>query len=104
MAKLGVALRTDRYVKPTTGSEAADAEAETLRARNTIAPRMLRHLVGKGHAEFSSNRQQDAMEYFQHLLEFMNRKERTQLERIGGSKPTNKNGRATGRERVCKYV
>ncbi len=30
---------------------------------------MFKHLVGHGHAEFSSGRQQDAAEYMQHLLE-----------------------------------
>lgn len=34
-----------------------------------VAPRMLKHLVGQGHADFSSGRQQDAAEYMQHLLE-----------------------------------
>lgn len=34
-----------------------------------VAPRMLKHLVGHGHSEFSSGRQQDAAEYMQHLLE-----------------------------------
>lgn len=34
-----------------------------------VAPRMFKHLVGQGHVEFSSGRQQDAAEYMQHLLE-----------------------------------
>lgn len=34
-----------------------------------VAPRMFKHLVGHGHSEFSSGRQQDAAEYMQHLLE-----------------------------------
>lgn len=34
-----------------------------------VAPRMFKHLVGHGHPEFSSGRQQDAAEYMQHLLE-----------------------------------
>jgi ubiquitin carboxyl-terminal hydrolase 5/13 len=38
-----------------------------------IAPKMFKHLVGKGHAEFSTGNQQDALEYFQHFV--------TQLER-----------------------
>ena len=38
-----------------------------------VAPRMLKHLVGQGHAEFSSGRQQDAAEYMQHLLEVSKR-------------------------------
>lgn len=33
---------------------------------------MFKHLVGQGHAEFSSGRQQDAAEYMQHLLEVNN--------------------------------
>eukprot|EP01118_Nematostelium_gracile_P005226 TRINITY_DN1635_c0_g1_i1.p1 TRINITY_DN1635_c0_g1~~TRINITY_DN1635_c0_g1_i1.p1 ORF type:complete len:838 (-),score=281.18 TRINITY_DN1635_c0_g1_i1:110-2623(-) len=40
-----------------------------------IAPRMLKSIVGKGHPEFSSGRQQDAIEYFQHLLEFIKKDE-----------------------------
>ena len=38
-----------------------------------VAPRMFKHLVGQGHAEFSSGRQQDAAEYMQHLLEVFTR-------------------------------
>lgn len=34
-----------------------------------VAPRMFKHLVGQGHSEFSTGRQQDAAEYMQHLLE-----------------------------------
>lgn len=37
-----------------------------------VAPRMFKHLVGQGHVEFSSGRQQDAAEYMQHLLEVIN--------------------------------
>ena len=42
-----------------------------------IKPRMIKRLVGSGHQEFSSNRQQDAVEYFRHFIEFMNRQERS---------------------------
>lgn len=38
-----------------------------------VSPIMLRQLVGKGHAEFSSNRQQDSQELFLYLLELMER-------------------------------
>ncbi len=37
---------------------------------------MFKHLVGKGHIEFSTMRQQDALEFFQHLLSLVNQKER----------------------------
>ena len=42
----------------------------------TIAPRMFKHLVGKNHPEFSSNRQQDVSEYFMHFLDVMTRNEK----------------------------
>ena len=38
-----------------------------------IKPVMLRQLIGKGHHEFSSNRQQDAQELFLHLVTLMER-------------------------------
>ena len=38
-----------------------------------VAPRIFKQLVGHGHSEFSSGRQQDAAEYMQHLLEVGNR-------------------------------
>jgi ubiquitin carboxyl-terminal hydrolase 5/13 len=44
--------------------------------QNGIAPRMLKSIIGKGHAEFSTSRQQDALEYFQHLLTLIERDER----------------------------
>ena len=36
-----------------------------------VKPNMFRQLIGKGHHEFSSNRQQDAQEFFLHLLNLM---------------------------------
>ena len=33
-----------------------------------ISPLMFRTLVGKGHVEFSTKKQQDAMEYLEHVL------------------------------------
>ncbi|KDO30848.1 hypothetical protein SPRG_04749 [Saprolegnia parasitica CBS 223.65] len=42
-----------------------------------LRPLMLRSLVGENHPEFSSNRQQDAMEYIQHFLELLTTKEKS---------------------------
>ena len=72
-AKTLAALNTDRYARD--GPE----DFETPE----IAPRMFKQLVGKNHAEFSTGRQQDAVEYFQHLLEVMRRAERRDAERLG---------------------
>lgn len=44
------------------------SEDDAVRA-NAVRPLSFKALVGRGHAEFSSARQQDAMEYFQYLLE-----------------------------------
>lgn len=33
-----------------------------------VSPRMLKALVSRGHPEFSSNRQQDAHEFLQHMV------------------------------------
>ena len=37
---------------------------------------MFKALIGRGHAEFSSNRQQDSSEFFLHLLQTIQRAER----------------------------
>ncbi|CAM9439960.1 unnamed protein product [Phaeothamnion confervicola] len=69
------------------GAAAAAAAAEataTAAAVKEVAPRMFKQLVGRGHTEFATGRQQDAAEYMQHLLEFMTRAERTAADRLGG--------------------
>ena len=104
MAKLSVGLLSDPYVKQFEQREkdsaeyvgkhknlyADDKNAEKENKENkenkeekdngvecvAISPRMLRNLVGQGHPEFSSSRQQDSVEYFRHFLEFLNRQER----------------------------
>lgn len=38
-----------------------------------LAPSMLKHLVGRGHAEFSTMRQQDAFEFLLHLFKLITR-------------------------------
>eukprot|EP00966_Prymnesium_polylepis_P303430 7008919-Prymnesium_polylepis.1 len=48
---------------------------------------MLKAVVGKGHPEFSSARQQDALEYLQHLLEQLGRAQHAGAARTGGGAP-----------------
>ena len=43
--------------------------------QNGIAPQMFKTVIGRGHAEFSTNRQQDAQEFFMHLLATVDRAE-----------------------------
>lgn len=41
-----------------------------------IRPRMFKSLIGRGHPEFSTMRQQDALDFFQYLLNMVQQKER----------------------------
>ena len=43
--------------------------------QNGITPQMFKTLIGRGHPEFSTNRQQDAQEFFMHLLSILDRTE-----------------------------
>lgn len=47
-----------------------------VQGQEGIAPRMFKALVGQGHPEFSSGRQQDAFEFYQHLLDLVEKSSR----------------------------
>ncbi|KAI8896708.1 hypothetical protein BC833DRAFT_596534 [Globomyces pollinis-pini] len=69
MCKLGDGLLSGRY------SVAQVDEEGNSKGQVGIAPLMLKNIVGKGHPEFSSMRQQDAQEFLQHLLSLVQKKE-----------------------------
>eukprot|EP00958_Prasinococcus_capsulatus_P005488 scaffold527_cov368-Prasinococcus_capsulatus_cf.AAC.56 len=69
MAKLANGLLSGTYSKPAGGDE--------KRGQKGILPRRFKRLVGKGHAEFSTSRQQDAFEFFQHILSVVERDQRS---------------------------
>ncbi|KAH0624178.1 hypothetical protein JD844_007660 [Phrynosoma platyrhinos] len=75
MAKLGHGLLSGQYSKPPTKSELIEQvmKEEQKPQHNGISPRMFKALVSKGHPEFSSNRQQDAHEFFLHLINLIER-------------------------------
>lgn len=93
MSKMAVGLLSDRYTKPIPAYERANDSADLLRlssskteeAYGSITPFMFKNLIGKGHREFSSTRQQDACEYFQYFLDKIERAERSGRARFGGS-------------------
>ncbi|KAI8371908.1 hypothetical protein BD560DRAFT_351515, partial [Blakeslea trispora] len=64
--KLQDGLMSGRYAQP-------DKEGDV--SQQGIAPGMFKALVGKGHAEFSTMRQQDAFEFFQYLCKSIQQKE-----------------------------
>ncbi len=77
LAKLAHGMHSHEYVA-LSQEEIDNPQLERFR----VAPRMLKHIVGRGHREFSSNKQQDSSEYFQHLLSIIERAEKNLLPRI----------------------
>lgn len=77
MSKVASALLSGKYAAPIPSEEKTPAKGDGGDEKKPeadenlvmVAPRMLKHLVGRGHAEFSTGMQQDAAEYMQHLLE-----------------------------------
>jgi ubiquitin carboxyl-terminal hydrolase 5/13 len=91
--KVGVGLCTGRYVRPVKtypSIEEAEAAASCTLGKgsdpepSSVRPLAFKSLIGKGHPEFSTARQQDASEFFQHMLEAVSRAERTGAHRIDG--------------------
>ncbi|KAF2858832.1 ubiquitinyl hydrolase [Piedraia hortae CBS 480.64] len=70
LRKIADGLLSGRY------SKAEDAAEDSH--QYGLAPTMLKHLVGKGHAEFSTMRQQDAFELLLHLLKLISRSQQKQ--------------------------
>lgn len=84
MAKLATGVLRDTYTKTITEGDAdEDDDGNSVDLR----PLTFRTLIGKGHADFSTGQQQDAVEYFQHLLEILTRTERVAANRIGALVP-----------------
>ncbi|KAJ3178214.1 hypothetical protein HDU87_003766 [Geranomyces variabilis] len=72
MGKMADGLLSGRYSQPV---PKLDDEGES-RGQEGIAPSMFKNLVGRGHPEFSTMRQQDAQEFFQHIISMIEQKER----------------------------
>jgi ubiquitin carboxyl-terminal hydrolase 5/13 len=72
LRKVADGLLSGRYSKP--DSEVIVSEnAPEVPHQKGLAPAMLKHLIGRGHAEFSTMRQQDAFELLLHLLKLISR-------------------------------
>ncbi|KAK3935511.1 ubiquitin carboxyl-terminal hydrolase [Diplogelasinospora grovesii] len=72
LRKIGDGLLSGRYSKPDS-DVAASEYSPGLPHQKGLAPSMLKHLIGRGHAEFSTMRQQDAFELLQHLIKLITR-------------------------------
>ena len=60
-SKLAHGLLSGKYALKADDDEDSDRQVG-------ISPHMFKHLVGRGHAEFATKKQQDAQEYFLHLV------------------------------------
>lgn len=72
LRKLADGLLSGRYSHPDTDVIASEYSPE-LPHQKGLAPAMLKHLVGRGHEEFSTMRQQDAFEFLLHLFKLITR-------------------------------
>ncbi|KAF2007781.1 ubiquitinyl hydrolase [Amniculicola lignicola CBS 123094] len=72
LRKLADGLLSGRYAKPDSDIIVSGNTPEVPHQKG-LAPAMLKHLVGRGHAEFSTMRQQDAFELLLHLLKLVSR-------------------------------
>jgi ubiquitin carboxyl-terminal hydrolase 5/13 len=80
LRKVADGLLSGRYSKADSDMIASEHSPELPQQRG-LAPAMLKHLIGRGHEEFSTMRQQDAFELLQHLLKLVTRsKHQTPLE------------------------
>ncbi|KAI9740942.1 MAG: hypothetical protein M1818_004548 [Claussenomyces sp. TS43310] len=72
LRKLADGLLSGRYSQP--DSDVITSEHSTeIPHQKGLAPSMLKHLIGRGHPEFSTMRQQDAFELLLHLLKLITR-------------------------------
>lgn len=72
MRKLADGLLSGRYSHPDNDVVASEHAPERPNQKG-LAPAMLKHLIGRGHEEFSTMRQQDAFELLLHILKLITR-------------------------------
>jgi ubiquitin carboxyl-terminal hydrolase 5/13 len=76
LRKLADGLLSGRYSKPDSDL-AASGDVDEVPHQRGLAPAMLKHLIGKGHAEFASMRQQDSFELLLHVLKLISRSQQS---------------------------
>ena len=76
LRKIADGLLSGRYSHPDSDIIASEDSPE-LPHQKGLAPAMLKHLIGRGHEEFSTMRQQDAFEFLLHLLKLITRSTHT---------------------------
>ena len=72
LRKMGDGLLSGRYSKPDSDVIVSEHSPEVPYQKGLL-PAMLKHLIGRGHPEFSTMRQQDAFELLLHLMKLITR-------------------------------
>lgn len=72
-SKLACALTSGVFAKPVDISDIDSSSAADPKYR--LAPRMMKHCIGKDHVDFKSGHQQDAAQFLQYFLERLDRAE-----------------------------
>ncbi|KAI1118484.1 ubiquitin carboxyl-terminal hydrolase 14 [Nemania sp. NC0429] len=72
LRKMADGLLSGRYSNPDSDVISSEHTPEVPHQKG-LAPSMLKHLIGRGHAEFSTMRQQDSFELLQHLIKLISR-------------------------------
>ena len=72
LRKVADGLLSGRYSKPDSDVIVSEDTPEVPHQKG-LAPAMLKHLVGRGHSEFSTMRQQDSFEFLLHILKLITR-------------------------------
>ncbi|TVY30601.1 Ubiquitin carboxyl-terminal hydrolase [Lachnellula hyalina] len=75
LRKLGDGLLSGRYSNP--DPDAAASGDNQVPYQKGLAPAMLKYLIGRGHVEFSTMRQQDAFEFLLHVFKLVTRSKHT---------------------------
>jgi len=68
-SKLACALTSGDFAKP------VDSDAPSTDPKYRLAPRMMKHCIGKDHVDFKTGEQQDAAQFLQYYLERLDRAE-----------------------------
>ncbi|KAL9080977.1 MAG: hypothetical protein Q9157_000387 [Trypethelium eluteriae] len=76
LRKVADGLVSGRYAKPDSDVITSEDNPEVPYQKG-LAPAMLKHLIGRGHSEFSTMRQQDSFELLLHLLKLITRSQHT---------------------------
>ncbi|KAJ5326111.1 Ubiquitin carboxyl-terminal hydrolase 14 [Penicillium brevicompactum] len=75
LRKLADGILSGRYSRPDPRS-ASSVDASEVAHQKGVAPAMFKYLIGEGHEEFSTMRQQDAFEFLLHLFKSVSRSNR----------------------------